>query len=95
MSLELLNSVKNYLDITWEDQQTDLKIQGIIERGKNFLDKKTGTNLDYSVEGRPKELLLEYCRYARNGILNEFELAYLPMLKDLIEEYGGAYGTGT
>lgn len=90
--MALLDEVKNYLDITWDDVQTDLKVQGIIERGKNFLCKKAKAELDFETEGRPKELLLEYCRFARNGILNEFETAYLPMLVDLITDSGGSYG---
>lgn len=91
--MALLDEVKNYLDITWTDTDSDLKLTGIIERGQNFLNKKTNSSLDYEIEGRAKELLLEYCRFSRNGILNEFEIAYLPMLKDLIEDNGGSYGT--
>lgn len=91
--MALLDEVKNYLDITWTDTDSDLKLKGIIERGQNFLNKKTNSNLDHETESRAKELLLEYCRFARNGVLNEFEIAYLPMLKDLIEDNGGSYGT--
>lgn len=91
--MALLDDVKNYLDITWDDELTNTELSGIIERGKNFLNKKTGTTLDFETEGRAKELLFEYCRFARNGILNEFETAYLPMLVDLIVENGGSYGS--
>lgn len=90
--MALLDEVKNYLDITWTDTDSDLKLTGIIERGQNFLNKKTNSNLDYETESRAKELLLEYCRFSRNGILNEFEIAYLPMLIDLIVDSGGSYG---
>ena len=38
----LLESVKNYLDITWEDANTDAKITGIIGRGIKFLNDKAG-----------------------------------------------------
>ena len=91
--MALIDDVKNYLDITWDDTDTNLKIEGIIQRGQNFLNKKTNSVLDYETENRAKELLLEYCRFVHNGILNEFEMEYLPMLKDLIEENGGSYGT--
>ena len=57
-------------------------------QGKAELDKKTGVILDYEVEDRAKDLLLEYCRFARDGVLNEFSKAYAPMIKDLIEEKG-------
>ncbi len=88
----LLDATKSYLDITWTDAQTNLKLEGIIERGMNFLSKKAGVTLDYTIEGRAREMLMEYCRYARNGILNDYVNVYAPMLKDLIEENGGTYG---
>lgn len=91
--MALINDVKNYLDITWTtDAQEEDKLTGIINRGKKTLDEKTGATLDYETDGRPKELLLEYCRFARDGTLSLFVGAYAPMIKDLIEEYGGSYG---
>lgn len=89
---ELLEEVKQYLDITWIDSELDKKINNIIARGIIFLDKKSGTALDYAANGRGKELLLEYCRFSRDGVLGEFMASYAPMLKDLIEDGGGAYG---
>jgi len=89
---ELLDATKNYLDIAWLDAQTDLKLTGIIERGMIFLNKKSGAILDYTTEGRAREMLMEYCRYTRDGVLNEFMINYMPMIKDLIIENGGTYG---
>ena len=94
--MALAADVKNYLDITWAmDDQEEAKINGIIDRAKSTLNIKTGVTLDYESEGRAKELLLEYCRFARDGKLNEFYGAYAPMIKDLIEEHGGTYGVQT
>lgn len=91
--MALIEDVKNYLDVTWiMDDQEEAKISGIINRGIRTLDEKAGVTLDYETDGRPKELLLEYCRFARDGTLSLFTGAYAPMLKDLIEEYGGTYG---
>ena len=91
--MALIEEVKNYLDVTWTmDTQEEQKLTGIIDRGKRTLDEKTGATLDYDTDGRPKELLLEYCRFARDGELSLFAGAYAPMIKDLIEEYGGTYG---
>ena len=91
----LLESVKNYLDITWEDANTDAKITGIISRGMKFLNDKAGTELDYTVEDRPRELLMEYCEYARDKRLNEFMENYAPFLQDLRVKNGGVYGKTT
>ena len=79
----LLNDVKNYLDISWEDENTDNKITGIIERGMKYLNKVAGGELDYSENDKPKELLLDYCRYVRSNALGEFQTNYLHELLSL------------
>lgn len=81
--LELLNTVRNYLDITWADEAGDEKIIGIISRGMRYLNATAGTELDYSIEDKPRELLLDYCRYVRSNALNEFQTNYLHELLSL------------
>lgn len=72
----LMIAVKNYLDITWHDTASDNKISGIITRGKKYIDKVAGAELDYTVEDKPRELLFDYCRYVRSNALNEFAINY-------------------
>lgn len=67
----MLQEVKNYLKITWNDE--DMSLTGIIARGQNYLNNLTGTTLDFEAEGQPKSLLLDYCRYAYNSALEYFE----------------------
>jgi hypothetical protein len=67
----MLQEVKEYLKITWDDE--DSYIQGIINRGKDYLNNLTGTELDFMLEGQPKALLLDYCRYAYNNALEYYE----------------------
>lgn len=69
--MSLLVEVKDYLKITWDNE--DNHIQGIINRGKDYLNNLTGTELDFEVEGQAKALLLDYCRYAYNNALEYFE----------------------
>ena len=88
----LLEEVRNYLDITWADTTGDEKLSGTIERGMQFLNNKAGAELDYIEETVQKELLFEYCRHSRNGILNEFIINYAPFLQDLRVGNGGTYG---
>lgn len=76
MTPELLQAVRNYLDITWEDSDTNAKLEGIIERGIKYLNKVAGAELDYSIEDKPRELLFDYCRYVRSNALNEFATNY-------------------
>ncbi len=92
MTDELLASVKNYLDITWDDEGTNTKLTGIVERGMKYINYVAGTELDYAIEDKPKELLLEYARYARSNALDEFQTNYLHELLSLqIQEEVKAY----
>lgn len=69
---ELLADVRNYLDITYEDEDGDEKLRGIIRRGMDYLDNIAGKSLRYEEEGIPRALLFDYCRYARNNALELF-----------------------
>ena len=68
----LLEAVRNYLDITWTDYAGDEKLSGIIARGMKYLDNADGSELDYTTEDKPRELLMDYCRYVRSNALDEF-----------------------
>jgi hypothetical protein len=90
----LLNAVRNYLDITWTDADGDTKLTGIISRGIKYIDSVAGTELDYTIEDKPRELLFDYCRYVRSNALDEFQTNYLPELLSLqISEEVKAYAT--
>ncbi|HBV85763.1 MAG TPA: hypothetical protein DEF42_03690 [Desulfosporosinus sp.] len=79
----LLEAVRNYLDITWDDVAGDEKLTGIIARGMKYLNQIAGGELDYSEEDKPRELLLDYCLYARSHSLGEFQGNYLHELLSL------------
>ena len=79
----LLIAVRNYLDITWVDPAGDTKLSGIIARGIKYIDNIAGTEMDYTAEDKPRELLFDYCRYARSNALNEFQGNYLHELLSL------------
>lgn len=77
---QLLADVKNYLNITWDDEATDAKISGLIASGATYLDGKIGESADYTADGLPRTMLMEYVRYARDSALDVFENNYLAML---------------
>lgn len=79
----LLAAVRNYLDITWADAAGDEKLTGIITRGMAYLNAVAGEDLDYSEEGKPRELLMDYCRYVRSNGLDDFQRNYLHELLTL------------
>ena len=73
---ELLEGIRNALTITWNDAYTNQSLTGIIARGIAFLDEIAGVQLDYSVEGKARELLINYCQYARSNALDQFSINY-------------------
>lgn len=79
----ILEKVKNYLDITWEDPESDKKLSGIISRGMQYLNSVGAKEFNYSVDDKPLELLLDYVRYVRSNALDEFQLNYLHELRRL------------
>lgn len=83
MTDELFSELKNYLNITWDDINTDLKIKGIGERGMRYLEIIAGSTLDYLIEDKPRELLFEYCRYVWSDGFNEFQTNYMAELLTL------------
>ena len=72
----LLDDIKVYLQITWDDNVTDQRVTGFIEDGMAYLDDKLGKAGDYTSPGYPRTLLKEYCRYARDAALDVFENNY-------------------
>jgi len=79
--LALLADVKNYLDITWNDEATDKKLTGIINRGKSYLqDIASSLFIDFAVECKARSLLFDYCRYARSNALEMFEINFKSQL---------------
>lgn len=76
MLSRLLQDVKDYLDITWEDPATDRKAAGWTQAGINYLDGKAGEQLDYQTGSDGWALLMEFARYARDGALDVFENNY-------------------
>lgn len=87
----LLNDVKNYLGITWEDEATDSKISGLIASGMVYINDKYGEEADYTKDGMPRTLLMEYVRYTRDSALDVFENNYLSLLLGMQNERAVAH----
>lgn len=80
---ELLSDIKNYLDITWDDEAGDIKLSGFIARGMKYINFVAGEECIYTDEDKPRELLFEYVRYVRSNALDEFQNNYLHELLTL------------
>ncbi|MCL6573156.1 MAG: hypothetical protein K6T88_15975 [Bacillus sp. (in: Bacteria)] len=79
----LLESIKNYLQITWVDEKTDENLKGMINRGMARLQTIAGVPLDFAVEGMPKALLFDYVRYANSQALEMWEKNFASELMSL------------
>lgn len=72
-----LTTVKNYLDITWDDEATDTKLSGILKRAESTLGAYAGTVMDFSDETTAAaQLLLDCCRYIWNNAFEDFKVNY-------------------
>lgn len=87
-----MEEVKNYLDITWEDEATDQKVEGMINRGKARLEEIAGAPLSFQIPGLPQSLLLDYCRYAYSNALEMFWKNFRDELVALNIQYGDMEG---
>lgn len=80
ITTQLLQDVKNNLDITWDDPVTNAKVSGWISSGTIYINLKLGGEQDYETDGLPRTLLMEYTRYARDAALDVFENNYRSMI---------------
>ena len=75
----LLEQVKRKLNITWDDDDTNSRIEEIINSAIPSLKHKLGifqTDFDFSIAGVENTLFINYCLYEWNHCLNEFDGNY-------------------
>lgn len=82
--MPLLNDVKDYLDITWDD--SDSKMNGIIDRASAILSDYAGSTLAFDNEN-DKQMLLDCCRYIYNHALEDFKHNFSAELFTLRAKY--------
>jgi len=80
---QLLADIKIYLHISWVDVNTDIKLNGMINRGMARLRTIAGASLDFSVEDIPRALLFDYVRYANSQALEMWEKNFASELRSL------------
>ena len=85
---KLLQEVKDHLNITWDEEETNRKIERIIKDAIATLNWKLGAEIDYSEEeGQEHNLLLDYCMYAYNQCTNEFDNNYFNEIMQIRQKY--------
>lgn len=83
----LLLKVKEKLKVTWQDESTDRRIAEMIEDAQVTLNHKLGAEIDYSDPGMERNLFLNYCLYAWNDCVNEFDNNYINEIYQIRNKY--------
>lgn len=81
----LIDEVKRYLKITWDDEDTD--VSEYIEQAKQYIDETISPNIDFSKDKIAKGLLKDYCRYLRNNSMEYFESNFVQIIQKLQIKY--------
>lgn len=84
----LIDTVKNYLDITWNDPGTNTKIEGLLARAQVKICAYAGDDTVSFADGTAEQqLLLDLCRYIYNNASEDFEQNYRADLLMLRAKY--------
>lgn len=77
-NLVLLGQVKQKLNITWEDAETNAQVKEIIASAIPTVRHKLGIvgDFDFAVAGQENTLFKNYCLYEWNHCVNEFDDNY-------------------
>lgn len=73
---DLIDDLKDYLCISFEDERTDRALISSLNRGQAILEDYAGEKIDFSQEGAEKQLLFDYCRYVRSQAPEMFEINF-------------------
>lgn len=84
----LIETLKTYLDITWNDPHTNAKLEGILARAQNKICAYAGADSISFADGTAEQqLLLDLCRYVYNNSSEDFEQNYKADLLMLRAKY--------
>ena len=67
---KLLNEIKNYLEITWDDSLGDEKMRGMVKRGMAAISGKIGECNFYEETQEKRSFLIMSCMPERGRYLN-------------------------
>lgn len=87
--MSILDDIKTMLDINLEDDSYNLKLNIIIEDGKQYLRRYNPllSDEDFITPTNARRLLSSYCRYAFSNATEMFKNNYKDDLLSLRQEY--------
>lgn len=71
----MLEELKNELQITWVDEDTEKRLECYLREGQAYLKYIVGFDVDFTKD-YVKPLLFAYCRYAYYHSLETFKINY-------------------
>ena len=92
MDEKVLMKVKDYLHITWGEE--DIAINDLILEAKQYLSEKAGTAIDFDKDLVALGLLKDYCRYTRNFSKEYFEQNFIEQILSLQVKYADSKDEG-
>lgn len=69
----MIEKLKQYLNISWEDNKLDKKLINLLEQSKNALTSLMGVSINFEEDKELEELLFNRVRYSYNNSLEYFE----------------------
>ena len=69
----MIEKLKQYLNISWEDDELDKKLINLLEQSKNALTSLMGVSINFEEDEELEELLFNRVRYSYNNSLEYFE----------------------
>ena len=94
MTDKLIAQVKRKLNITWNDDDTNNRVQEIIQSAIPYMIHILGITdpeFDFSEYGVENTLFLAYCLYEWNHATNEFAVNYANIIAQTRAKYEVAY----
>lgn len=79
----MLETIKASLSVTWDEEDTDMKIIRIMEDAEDKLNHILGAEMDYTASGPARRLFINYCMYVWNGVEKDFKTNYLSDIYEL------------
>ena len=79
----MLETIKASLSVTWDEEDTDMKIIRIMEDAEVKLNHILGAEMDYTAPGPARRLFINFCMYVWNGVEKDFKTNYLSDIYEL------------
>lgn len=82
----MLEELKRYLKITWEDE--DDALTEFLQAGQAYLRSITGQDINFEEDAQARALLMDYARYRYHNVIEEYEGSFASLLLNLQIRYG-------